>query len=1501
MLMKNKTLPALGILLLLVAASCVQEEAALTVSKNSITLPAEAGSIEICTVTSNYEWTAAVSGNEEWLALNPSSGEKGTSTISVTYSANQTQSPRAALVVVKCEDKSASITVIQTAEKNPEVIEAADTLQIENEAGSIGAEGGAFAVTIESNIPHLVSINVPWISEGSIDSTAISGTTLMKYVLFFTAERNAGYSERSGSIIFSSSDYSIQRTFTITQAAAVKPAVLDTLTISPASAAIGHTGGNAAVTVDANVGYRVSISAEWISTNGNADSSAIAGTTRKQHFHSFAIAANEGYSERSATVTFTSADDSIARVFTIKQEAAPEPIPILDTLDISPTEASVPHSGGSISVTVDANVSYSVSSDAEWIAATGGTDSTAIGGTTRKKYIRTFTVDANPGYSIRTAAITFSNSDNSIIRTLTVTQEALPFRDTLTISPVSAEFSKEGGTATVTVESNVPYVASTGASWIASNGEADSSAISGTTRKRYIHSYTVEPNAGYTARTAAMTFKTSDNSIARTFNVSQEGLNFTDTLSISPVSASFTAQGGAAAVTVDANVSYTTVIGAPWITSNGDPDSSAVTGTTRMEHFHSFTIAPNTGYSARTATIAFTSATSSITKLFTITQEGLRIIDTLAISPSYAFLSRDGGSTAVTVEANVGYSMGIDATWISQSGIIDSSSIAGTTRKQYFHSFSVEPNNTYSERSATVTFTTSDYSIDRFFTVYQEGMTFRDTLDISPSSATIAEKGGTTAITVDANVGYTATVSASWIQSGENVDSSAISGTTRKRHLHTFTIDENTGYTTRAGTITFTSSDKSISRTFSLTQEASSAPLDTLTLSSSVAAVSATGGTVSIDVQTNIADMTTAISSNASSWVTQSASVAKAPTGGSTLYTYTLSFTVDQNSTASTRTATVTFAGKDITRTLTITQDAGESVTVPDEDDVVYDTSDDDYVGNTTFGQVLHVTYSSSSVTVEEGASGISVAASGADVTVTSTTSDKVIYYLTGTTTAGSFKIYSNAKFEIMLGGLTMTSTSGPAINSQSKKRCFLVSLSGTANTLGDATTYSSTGTEDAKGCIFSEGQIIFSGGGKLTVKGNAKHAICSDQYVRIMKNARITIPNSVTDGIHANTSYRQDGGTLNITSSSDGIDVDEGGIAINDGTITITTSGTAAKAIKCPYSLDVNGGTMVLKTTGGGEWDGTEKAVSASACIKAGGNITWDDAKATMTSSGTGGKGMSADSSIVINSGTLNISTTGRGYSYGSYSSNPKGIKADQTLTINGGTITVTATGGEGSEGIESKGYMTINDGNVNITAYDDGINASNIGYSSIGKLTVNGGTLYVYSTNNDAIDANGKFLFTGGLTIAIGSSAPECGFDCDQNDFAITGGTLIGFGGDTSVPTSGSCTQRSVVYHSAPTGALLALLNSAGANLFTFNLARTYSSATMLYSSPSLASNSTFTLYSGGSVTGGTTLFNAYTTGGTYTAGTANSSFTTSSMVTTVGTGGGPGGGGGRPGGGW
>ena len=541
------------------------------------------------------------------------------------------------------------------------------------------------------------------------------------------------------------------------------------------------------------------------------------------------------------------------------------------------------------------------------------------------------------------------------------------------------------------------------------------------------------------------------------------------------------------------------------------------------------------------------------------------------------------------------------------------------------------------------------------------------------------------------------------------------------------------------------------------------------------------------------------------------------------------------------------------------TSSLSETETVPADDE--------DYIENSEFTNVLEVVYSGSSATVTGSVSGVDVTVEGADVTVNST-AKKVEYKLSGTSTDGRFKIYSEKKFKLSLNSLSLTNNDGAPINIQSGKRAFVV-LNGT-NSLKDGSSYNTTDGEDEKGCFFSEGQMIFSGSGTLNVTGNCKHGIASDDYLRFRPGNVINVTASKGNGLKANDAVKIEGGVLNIS-----------------------VSGTAKKGISCDSIVVVNGGRTTILTSGGGEWDSSENDVSAAAGIKADDNFEMTKGELFIKSTGAGGKGISSDIDVNISGGTLKVITTGAQYKYGSYDSKAKGIKADGNLNISGGDVWVRATGGEGSEGLESKKVMTISGGNILVYTYDDALNAKS-------AVNITGGNLYAYASNNDAIDSNGTLSVSGGNVIAIGSTAPEDGFDCDQNTFNITGGVLIGFGGGTSTPSNIS-TQASLIFGQATItqNTYIALTNASGKNLLSVKVPRSYSGATLLISAPGMTRGSSVTVKSGVTVKGGTD-FCGLNSDGTVSDGSDVATISLSSIVTSHNYNGGMGGGPGVPGGG-
>ena len=400
-------------------------------------------------------------------------------------------------------------------------------------------------------------------------------------------------------------------------------------------------------------------------------------------------------------------------------------------------------------------------------------------------------------------------------------------------------------------------------------------------------------------------------------------------------------------------------------------------------------------------------------------------------------------------------------------------------------------------------------------------------------------------------------------------------------------------------------------------------------------------------------------------------------------------------------------------------------------------------------------------------------------------------------------------------------------------------------------------------------------------------HAIKCDNNVVINNGTlKTTTASSDASGVKAEGTITIAGGEITVTSNEHGISA-EGDITITGATITASSSGTAGKAIKSNASITIGGTAHIDATvTGGGMWDSDDMKTKASSCIGCDGDITVaDDCQLELKATGAGGKGISCDGTYTGNGGTVTITTTGNVVVYsgstlynGNYSGNldriasdykssAKGIKADTKLVINGGTYSVSS---DSSEGIESKGEMELNGGIIECETYDDCINSSS-------HLTITGGYIYCNATNNDAIDSNGNLNIKGGTIVALGGSGAECGIDANDEGgyhLYVTGGTFVAIGGSNiSRPYSTTGAQPVIVYSgSISQNETLTLNDASGNNILAFTLTRNYSGGntgggggwfappgggpgggmSVIMSSPSLKTGSSYTLYSGQTASG-------------------------------------------------
>ncbi len=216
--------------------------------------------------------------------------------------------------------------------------------------------------------------------------------------------------------------------------------------------------------------------------------------------------------------------------------------------------------------------------------------------------------------------------------------------------------------------------------------------------------------------------------------------------------------------------------------------------------------------------------------------------------------------------------------------------------------------------------------------------------------------------------------------------------------------------------------------------------------------------------------------------------------------------------------------------------------------------------------------------------------------------------------------------------------------------------------------------------------------------------------------------------------------------------------------------NGTGTLTIHSDYGNGISGKDDI-KFTGG-----TYLLTTAKDSIEANDSIAVYDGNFTVRSSKDGLHAENDEDDTVgwiyIQNGTFSIQAAS------------DAIQATTVCQIDGGSFSLSSV-----EGIEST-YIQINGGNINLSATDDGLNAS-YKSRSLGTPTIEitGGTITITMSGNDVdcIDANGNIVISGGtVDVSYPTQGPSESFDCDGTA-TYTGGTIIINGSQVnSIPQS-------------------------------------------------------------------------------------------------------------------
>ena len=209
---------------------------------------------------------------------------------------------------------------------------------------------------------------------------------------------------------------------------------------------------------------------------------------------------------------------------------------------------------------------------------------------------------------------------------------------------------------------------------------------------------------------------------------------------------------------------------------------------------------------------------------------------------------------------------------------------------------------------------------------------------------------------------------------------------------------------------------------------------------------------------------------------------------------------------------------------------------------------------------------------------GSTASSSGDNVTIDGSTvkiTGSGVYHISGSASQGQIIVSigtsaaTEGKIKLVLDGITLSNSNGPAIFIDRAKRCTIELVDGTTSTLKDG------GNDRVNdGAVFSNDTLRIKGNGTLNITSGNAHGIAShDDFILESGNVNIT---SVKSGIFAHDDISIEGGTLNVKGGTNGLN-SEGTVTVKGGK-TVVSSGTKTNDYSV-YNLKgfvYSGGTLI-------------------------------------------------------------------------------------------------------------------------------------------------------------------------------------------------------------------------------------------------------------------------------------------------------------------------------------
>ena len=411
--------------------------------KKFFDVPMEGGTVTV-NMESNVTYDVKVPDGCDWITRVSSSRTRGveTSAVELKVAENTSYKDREAVVVISNKEAgvSESITISQPFNT---------VFSVDKTAFDVAMEGGTITVNLQHNISYDVKIpdgcdwiTLPATSRGKTRGKTRAATQATAIVM--RVKENTGYQDREAVVTISNKDAGAEIKISVHQP------FTTVFNADNTAFDVAMEGGTVTVNMQSNVSFDVNIPSDckWITmpaaskTRGTKTTAVV-----------FRVSENTTYKDREAVITIGNKDANVSVGIYIHQ-------PFTTIFNVDKAEAEVAMEGGTVTATVESNISYDVKipSDCDWITLVSGSRTRGS-----KTSVVMFRVAANTSGRDRSATVTIGNSTAGVSKGLTITQ---PFTSNFNVDGSPIEIDELGGSVGVSVAANVTVTVQSQADWL---------------------------------------------------------------------------------------------------------------------------------------------------------------------------------------------------------------------------------------------------------------------------------------------------------------------------------------------------------------------------------------------------------------------------------------------------------------------------------------------------------------------------------------------------------------------------------------------------------------------------------------------------------------------------------------------------------------------------------------------------------------------------------------------------------------------------------------------------------------------------------------------------------------------------------------------------------------------------------------------------------------------------------------------------------------------------